>query len=166
VKSFMLVLILITGVFHQLGAQWPSTVTGGVRVQVRLPEVQYQFAGRRGHMVRGRVASLTSDTLYLAVTDSLGPLPIPRRMIERLEFSRGVPSRLASAARRGLISAAAFSLLSVWLNEVEDESDQTSTGTAALIGGGVGLVFGGFFGALYPTERWKHVRLEDDSSAR
>lgn len=163
-RSFTLVLFLITGVFHQLAAQRRPALTSGARVQVRLPEVQYQFVGQRGQMVRGRVASLTSDTLYLAVTDSLGPLPIPRRMIERIEVSRGVPSRLASAARRGLISAAGFALLSVLLNEVEDESDKTSTGTAALIGGGFGLVFGGVFGALYPTERWKHVRLEDDST--
>lgn len=163
-RSFTLVLFLITGVFHQLAAQRRPALSSGARVQVRLPEVQYQFVGQRGQMVRGRVASLTSDTLYLAVTDSLGPLPIPRRMIERIEVSRGVPSRLASAARRGLISAAGFALLSVLLNEVEDESDKTSTGTAALIGGGFGLVFGGVFGALYPTERWKHVRLEDDST--
>lgn len=163
-RSFTLVLFLITGVFHQLAAQRRPALSSGARVQVRLPEVQYQFVGQRGQMVRGRVASLTSDTLYLAVTDSLGPLPIPRRMIERIEVSRGVPSRLASAARRGLISAAGFALFSVLLNEVEDESDKTSTGTAALIGGGFGLVFGGVFGALYPTERWKHVRLEDDST--
>jgi hypothetical protein len=87
-------------------------------------------------------------------------------MIERLEYSRGVPSRFASGARRGLISAAAFALQPVWLNEVEDEADQTSTGTAALVGGGVGLVLGSALGALYPNERWKHVRLENHSSAR
>jgi hypothetical protein len=162
-RSFTLVLTLITGVFHQVGAQWPSAVISGARVQVRLPEVQYQYGGRRGHMVRGRVTSLTSDTLYLAVTDSLGPLPIPRHMIERLESSRGVPSRLASAARRGLLAGAAFSLFSIVLNEVGDESDHVDTGTAALIGGGVGLALGGTLGAIYPTERWKHVRLQDDS---
>ena len=160
----MVILILIIGVFHQLGAQWPPSVTSGARVQVRLPEVQYQFGGHRGHLLRGRVTSLTSDTLYLAVTDSLGPLPIPRRLIERLEFSRGVPSRLASAARRGLIAAAGFALLSVAMNEIEDEPDRVSTGTAALIGGGVGLVFGGTLGAIYPNERWKRVRLEDSTN--
>jgi hypothetical protein len=164
VKSFTLVLILITGVFHQLGAQWPPSVTSGARVQVRLPEVQYQVGSRRGHLIRGRVTSLTSDTLYVAVTDSLGPLPIPRRMIERLELSRGVPSRFASAARRGLIAAAGFALLSIAINEIDDEPDQVDTGTAALIGGSVGLVVGGALGAIYPNERWKRVRLEDSTN--
>jgi hypothetical protein len=97
-RSFTLALTLITGVVPLLGAQWPSALTSGARVQVRLPEVQYQYGGRRGHMLRGRVTSLSADTLYLAVTDSLGPLPIPRQMIERLEFSAEFPR--ASRARR------------------------------------------------------------------
>jgi len=29
---------------------------------------------RSGHLVRGTLVRLTADTLYLAVTDSLGPL--------------------------------------------------------------------------------------------
>ena len=154
------VVILIIGVSQYLDAQWPPSVSSGARVQVCLPEVQYQLGGRRGHLVRGRVTSLTTDTLYLAVTDSLGPLAIPRQMIERLEFSRGVPSRLASALRRGLISAAATSLLLVVLNEFDEEQNRGSTGSAALIGAVGGFVAGGVAGAIYPTERWKHVRLE------
>jgi hypothetical protein len=154
-----LILILAATAGTRVSAQWPSGVTSGARVQVRLPEVQYQFAGTRGQLLRGRIANLTPDTLYLSVTDSLGPLPIPRRIIERLQLSRGVPSRLGNALRSGLISAAGTALISVALNEVEDEPNRTDAGTAALIGAGVGFTVGGILGAVFPTERWKRVRM-------
>jgi hypothetical protein len=44
------------------------------------------FDGRRGHLIRGQIMALTPDTLYLAVTDSLGPLAVPRRLIEHLDL--------------------------------------------------------------------------------
>jgi hypothetical protein len=158
-RALSVVLVTLAAAFQQVAAQWPSDVTAGARVQVRLPEVQYQFGGRRGHYIRGRVTALTPDTLYLAITDSLAPLPVPRRLIERLEYSRGVPSRLESGARRGLITGVVYAgLMALWY-EVDDDSG-VSTGTAALVGGGVGLVTGGIFGAILPIERWKRVRLE------
>ena len=164
-RTLIPIIILVIGVCRSLVGQWPSSINGGARVQVRLPEVQYQFGGRRGHLLRGKVAALVADTLYLAITDSLSPLPIPRRMIERLEYSRGVPSRGASALRRGLISAVGGSLVLVLWNELGDDNDRVSTGTAALMGGGAGLVAGGVQGALFPRERWKRVRLEEGSAA-
>lgn len=142
-----------------LSAQWPASITPGTRVRVRLPEVQYQAENRRGHLLRGRVTALAPDTLYLAVTDSLGPLAVPRTLVERLDISRGVPSRGASALRRGLLAGAGTALLTVLLNEMDDASDRTSTGTAALVGAGIGLSFGGLMGALYPRERWASVRV-------
>jgi hypothetical protein len=142
-----------------LSAQWPASITPGTRVRVRLPEVQYQADSRRGLLLRGRVTALAPDTLYLAVTDSLGPLAVPRTLVEHLDISRGVPSRATSALRRGLLAGAGTALLLVLFNEMEDASDRTSTGTAALVGAGVGVSFGALFGALYPRERWASVRV-------
>ena len=160
-RFLLQLLLLILGVAQYLEAQWPSTISSGARVQLRLPEVQYQY-GRRGHLLRGKVTALTGDTLYLAITDSLSPVPVPRRMIQRLEYSRGVPSRGASALRRGLLSAVGSALFLVVWNELDGDEDRISTGEAALIGGGVGLVTGGITGALFPSERWKRVRLQHD----
>src|SRR5688500_8181023 len=84
-------------------AQWPSDLVAGTRVRVEVPEQQYQADSRRGHRLRGRVTALAPDTLYLAVTDSLGPLAIPRTLVQRLDLSRGVPSRGMSALRRGIL---------------------------------------------------------------
>ena len=140
-------------------AQWPREIVTGTRVQAQLPEAQFQPVGRRGHLLRGRVAGLAADTVYLAVTDSVGRLAIPRHLIERLEYSRGVPSRAASALTQGVRTGAAMALLLVVWNALEEEPDRTSTGTAALVGGGVGIVLGGVVGALRPQERWQRVRL-------
>jgi hypothetical protein len=141
---------------ESLTAQWPAQIVPGARVRARLPETQYQRGGGRGHLLRGRVTGLTSDTLYLAITDSVGPLAVPRHLIQRLDYSRGVPSRLESGLIRGLISGASLALAMVFL---DDESDGTSTETAALVGGIVGFAAGGALGAIFPTERWKSVRL-------
>jgi hypothetical protein len=125
---------------------------------VRLPEVEYQETVRRGHLLRGRVTGLAPDTLYLAITDSLGPLAVPRSLIQRLDLSRGVPSRGASALRQGVISGALTALMVALLNESDDGSSW-DTGEAALIGGGIGFGTGAMFGAIFPRERWKSARL-------
>jgi hypothetical protein len=161
-RSLSLSFLLILSASQDLASQWPSRVSTGARVQVRLPEIQYQFSGWRGHSLRGKVTALSADTLYLAVTDSLTPLPIPRRFIERLEYSRGVPSRGSSALRQGLISGVSTAILFLLLNEIDD--DGTSAGDAALIGGGIGLTLGGISGALWPKERWKRIKLENRTS--
>lgn len=140
-------------------AQWPAGVSAGARVQVRLPEIQFQASARRGHLIRGRITALTPDTLYLAVTDSVGPLPLPRSLIQRLELSRGVPSRGASALRQGLLSGAITAAMLALFEGINDEPDGIDAGEAALIGGGVGLVSGAVIGAIFPRERWKSATM-------
>jgi hypothetical protein len=76
-RSLTLVLALGVGPIAALEAQWPAEIAPGVRVRARLPEAQYQEDGRRGLLLRGRVMALTSDTLYLAVTEASGPSPSP-----------------------------------------------------------------------------------------
>jgi hypothetical protein len=93
------------------------------------------------------------------VTDSVGPLAIPRSLIQRLDHSSGVPSRTTSALLRGARDGAAFALLMVLLNEMDEDPD-LSTGEAALAGGGIGFALGAVIGALRPVERWRRVRLE------
>jgi hypothetical protein len=143
-------------------AQWPSELAPGARVQVQLPEHQYQSDARRGQLVRGRVAEVTADTLYLAVTDSLGPLAIPRPLVQRVDLSRGVPSRGVSAIRRGLVAGAGLALLSWGIASLDDDADE---GEAALIGGAIGLGTGALFGALFPRERWKKLKLTTVTSS-
>jgi hypothetical protein len=153
--SIPVVLIALAGWTVSLAAQWPPEVSPGTRVQVRLPEAQYQV-GPRGQLLRGRVTSLVEDTLYLAVADSVGPLAIPRSFVQKLEISRGASSRGISALVRGLMGgafgAATFYLVTVISPNGGDAGD------AALMGGAIGLGLGGLSGALWPQERWKRVR--------
>ena len=158
-RGVKLLLLLSHAPLAAATGQWPAEIVPGTRVQARLPEAQLQVGARRGHLLRGQVAGLATDTLYLAVTDSLGPVAIPRNLIERLDYSRGVPSRATSALTRGLRAGAVTALFLVLWNELDDASDRTSTGTAALVGGAVGFATGALVGGLYPQERWRRVRL-------
>jgi hypothetical protein len=157
--------LLLAGQFTGVVAQWPGEISPGSRVRVRLPETQYQFDGKRGHFLRGRVTALSPDTLYLAVTDSVGTLAIPRGLIDHLALSRGVPSRAESALKRGLLSGVLTALLAAGFAELDDNSSW-DTGTGALVGGAVGLGTGVIFGAIYPRERWKSLDLRKGSDLR
>ena len=156
--NWMIVALGTLAAAQSLEAQWPARIVPGARVRARLPEMQYQQGNQRGHLLRGRVSRLSADTLYLAITDSVGPLAIPRHLIQRLDYSRGVPSRLSSALTRGLVSGAVLAgVLALW-NELEEDPG-TSTGDAALIGAAVGFGTGAIAGAIFPIERWKSVKL-------
>jgi hypothetical protein len=138
-------------------AQWPSEMVRGARVQVQVPERQYQFDVHRGQMLRGKVATITADTLYLAVGDSIGPLAIPRGLVQHAYVSRGVPSGSESAIRRGIGGAIGGALVGWAVGALDDDIDN---GDAALIGGTIGLGTGALFGALFPQERWKRMKWE------
>lgn len=138
-------------------AQWPSGMVPGARVQVQVPERQYQFNAHRGQMLRGKVTTISPDTLYLAVGDSIGPLAIPRRLIQHAYLSRGVPSTGESAIRRGIGGAIGGALIGWGIGALDDDIDD---GDAALIGGAIGLGTGALFGALFPQERWKRMKWE------
>lgn len=152
-----LALVLTLCPVARANSQWPPEVAAGARVQVRLPEAEFQPKAR-GQLLRGRVVRLAQDSLYLAVTDSVGPLAIPRSLIERLEYSRGVPSRPTSALIQGLRTGVAYALVVGLVNELYDDSD-LSFGEAALLGGGIGVAIGAVVGAIRPEERWRRVRL-------
>ncbi|MCI0460983.1 MAG: hypothetical protein L0Z62_28890 [Gemmataceae bacterium] len=83
-----------------------------------------------------------------------------RTLIQRLDLSRGVPSRGRSALQRGVVSGVAGALTGLLLSGINDEPDGLDAGEAALAWGGVSLALGSVFGALYPRERWRRERLE------
>jgi hypothetical protein len=65
-----------------------------------------------------------------------------------------------SALRRGILVGAGCALVGLAITGLDDEPDGTDAEEAALIGGAVGFGTGALFGALFPHERWKRVRLE------
>lgn len=139
-------------------AQWSPDLRAGARVRLRLPETEYQDMGHRGQRIRGTVAHLAPDTLFLRLGDSVGTVAIPRALIRRLDVSRGVPSRVSSAIRTGVIWGIVVGVTTALYPESEPTS--LSHTEQAAIGAGVGLSIGAVFGAIYPIERWKRLRLE------
>jgi hypothetical protein len=154
----LLPLFAILCPFADAAAQWPSELRPDVRIQVTVPEAQYQHQEPRGLRLRGRLAQLSADTLYLRVADSLSPLAIPRGWIRHVAISRGVPTRVASAARQGFLWGAIGALEFAGIFAIANSSD-LSAGEAALVGGGLGLALGSTFGALYPAERWHRLQI-------
>jgi len=153
-----LIALLLVPLSTRVWAQWSPDLRTGSRVRLRLPEREFQFMGPRGQSIRGTVAQLAPDTLYLRLGDSVGTVAIPRTLVRRLDLSRGVPSRISSAARTGVVWGVVYAIVAALY--VDHSSSSLSDTERATIGGGVGLTLGAVFGAIYPVERWKHLHLE------
>lgn len=158
ILQFAIVALFTLTLSTPLCAQWSPDLRAGARVRVRLPEREYQYMGPRGQSVRGTVVLLAPDTLFLRLGDSVGTVAIPRTHIRRLDVSRGIPSRVASAAGTGLFWGLALGLATALYPQREPAT--LSHWEEVAIGAGAGLAIGAVFGAIYPVERWKHVRLE------
>lgn len=154
-------LALLAGSPGALAAQFPADVNVGTRIRVWLPEPRRQAEGPlRRQLLRGTVASFTSDTLRLAVPGAIGTLDIPRSSVRRIEVSRGL-SRPASAFERAVGGAIAGAVTYALMNDPRRRggphyhTDWRAAGVGASWGAGFGAV-GGF---LWPSERWRRVRM-------
>ena len=142
-------------------AQFPARVQPGVRVRAWLPEGSLQEHGPwRRQLLRATVSSLTGDTLRLVVPGTQGTLSVPRADLRRLDVSLGT-SRAASMFER----AATFALSAAIWAAVENDPNSTEwphynrTWRAAGEGAKWGAIAGAVVGFVFPTERWRRVRL-------
>jgi hypothetical protein len=145
---------LALAVVRPLTAQFPTDVAVGSRVRVVLPDTLRQNWGPRVQWLQGGVAGISNDTLYLRVHGTPSTLAIPRSSIRRLDRSRGVASPGESAIRGALFGAFWLGVLSL-TGEGSDAAWDDDLAAKAAIGAGIGFVFG----AIFPSERWRRVRL-------
>ena len=143
-------LMLVTA--RPVAAQFPTDVAVGSRVRVMLPDSVRQAWGPRVQWVHGGVEALATDTLYLRVHATASPLAVPRASIKRMERSIGVPPRLESAVRGALAGAFWLGLFSL-AGQDSFWNDKVTEGVVA------GALIGFSFGAIFPTERWRRIRL-------
>jgi hypothetical protein len=143
-----------------LAAQLPAEISVRTRVRVVLPDsVRQEWGPPRQQWLRGEVTALSGDTLYLQLQGAAAPLPIRRAAIKRIDRSLGVPSRPESALRGALTWA--FWGGVYWAAIRQTDRDRTwgrfgdDLAEGAAIGAGVGFVLG----AIFPSERWRRVRL-------
>jgi hypothetical protein len=143
-----------------LAAQFPPDVAVGTRVRVVLPDSLRQTWGPREQWLRGEVTALTADTLYVRLQGAAAPVPIRRTAIKRIDRSLGVPSRPESAVR-GAVGWAFWGAIYLATARKVADDDRTwrrfgdDLAEGAAIGAGVGFVLG----AIFPSERWRRVRL-------
>jgi len=146
-------------------AQFPADVQRGQRVRVWLPESYPQMnSPAHRQLMRGIVDDVAADTLRLSVPGAVGSLAIPRASIRRLDLSRGKPSRIASMLERGIGGAIVTGLVFAATNAIYTSNDNFATQydsnwDAALAGAAWGGGLGAAIGLVWPTERWRRLRL-------
>ena len=154
-----LLLALAPAVAH---AQLTDQVAVGARVRVWVPEPWLQDGGPwKRQQLRGTVTAVGSDTLQLSIPGTEGTVAVARGSIRRLDVSRGRPSRVASAFERAfggaIVGAAAAALRN------DPDSDQWPNSSSDWRAAGQGAIYGAAFGAaiglIFPTERWRRIKL-------
>jgi hypothetical protein len=160
-RTLILAAALAATVAAAPAAAQSDPVQPGQRVMLvltRQPEVEGH--ARWGETLSGTVVEASADSLTLQVHPGTGPIRVARSVVVRTYVSRGVPSRARSAALWAAGGAVSGAIMA-WVAPPRDNHlfANKSTGQAALIGAGVGATTGVVFGALYPAERWKRVRM-------
>ena len=133
----------------------------GDRIRIAIPERQPQDEGPalRRLVLRGQLTGVEADTLFLRPSGTVGEIGIARASAISIHRSRGVRSRAASAARSGLVTEIAGSLIAgVSYRKPAQTYGVTNRGEAFALGAGIGALTGLVFGALLPTERWERNR--------
>ena len=159
-KAARLVVALVLLAPSLAAAQFPTTVQPGARVLVWLPDAYRQHDGPwHRQLLRGNVESVAGDTLRLTVPGATGSLVIARPEIRHLDLSLGV-SRGASLAERAVEGAFSGAITTVLINETWPGGRYYHrTWRAAGAGAQWGAIVGGVLGFVFPSERWRSVRL-------
>jgi hypothetical protein len=142
-----------------LAAQFPPDVAVGARVRVALPDSLRQAWAPREQWLRGEVTTLAGDTLYLRLQGAAAPVPIRRAAIKRIDRSLGVPSRAESALRGAVAWAVWFGLNWATIRHADGDGSWRRFGDDLVEGAAYGAGAGFILGAIFPTERWRRVRL-------
>jgi hypothetical protein len=160
----MWILLLVASVAlaaaRPIAAQFPADVAVGSRVRVVVPDSLRQASGPwRQQWLRGDVAALAGDTLYLQLQGAAAPVPIRRAAMRRIDRSLGMPTPAESALRNAVGWAFLGAVLGLTTGWPEGDLDTRSTGDAVGLGAAWGAGVGFILGALFPSERWRRVRL-------
>jgi hypothetical protein len=160
-RILVLATSLVLAATQPLAAQFPTAIAVGSRVRVVVADSVRQQWAPSTQWLRGEVAGLSRDTLYLRMPNTEAPVPIRQSVIRRLDRSLGVPSRPESALR-GAIGGAFWGAIFLGLVQgvddgsgVADQGFWEDIGEGAAFGAGIGFVLG----TIFPTERWRRIRL-------
>jgi hypothetical protein len=156
----LVVASLVLTTAHPVAAQFPTDAAVGSRVRVVVADSVRQQWAPSTQWLRGDIAAMSADVLYLQLPNTEAPVPIRHSAIRRLDRSLGVPRRPESALR-GAIAGAFWGAIALGLSQSVDDGGFNGSGfwdnvgQAAAIGAGAGFVLG----AMFPNERWRRIRL-------
>jgi hypothetical protein len=141
-------------------AQVRDSIPPGTRVRLWLfPPPEGSEGAVETLRLQGTLRTYSADSLTLALHPGVAPLTLSWPVVRRLDRSRGMPSRLESGLRWGLISAAVGMVEFVLLEHTDEERTFQSTDKALLWGGVTGASFGFILGVWHPQERWTRVHF-------
>jgi len=161
VLSVVLMLAAVSGpALAQTDAASELRVGDKVRLRARHGE---------GRWWVGTVTALSPDTLWMQRGNSPNTLGFAFATTGELEVSRGKKPNFAPGLLYGaLVGAAFFGTVGLLSGDDSDASPgepmiewEDNAFVAAAVGGVVGAVLGGFFGALSHGDRWQAVPLDE-----
>lgn len=160
-RSILLALALLGVHAFTAAAQFPGAVAPGARVRLVVPDTVRQAPlAPRQQVLIGTVVGVGQDSLQLEMPYLSGTLMVPRQNVRELSVSLGVPSRTESALREGLQVALLSALVFVATDDGNERFGE-NLGERAAVGAGVGFGVGAMLGAVWPSERWRRLRLRD-----
>lgn len=142
--------------------QFASAVAEGVRVRASVTDaMRQQSMAPKQALIYGTVARTSNDSLYLQLPNTTGTVAIDRLQIKRLAVSRGMQSPVESAIVKGIGSAIGFAATSWirWQLTPREDRGRNSAAEAAATSAAYGFGVGAIIGVIWPTEKWKRVRL-------
>lgn len=130
-----------------------------VRISIREQPNRSESPLSRRQVLRGDVAQLRNDTLFLRPAQNTGELPITFSAITSVHRSKGTPSRWANGLAKGAGAAIVGAVyLGITYSQTRDYG-VINRGEAIALGAGAGFVTGMTFGVLFPVERWQPAVL-------
>lgn len=140
-------------------AQDRGSARVGDRVRISAPESGYET-------IVGRVVGTDLQQIRIRVARTEGLYYIPRTQIVELEVSS---SRRRHALGGAVVGGLNGILLGIGLAGRRvaenaagtEESFRATTAQGAMMGGGAGMLIGGFAGFLYQTDDWRRAPIED-----
>lgn len=144
------------------GTTWPPPVAAGTRVRLALGRAGAcpdHFA-ERWCRIAGEVVAVTPDSVYLRVHPAMGPAPVARAAVRRLEVSRGRSQwrTVLELATKGTLWGA---LGGNAMHDFRVGNFASRTRLDAIrVGAALGAATGAYLGLFERREHWRRVEWQ------
>ncbi len=148
--STLAIVTALSPLAGELHAQTPDTSVAGQRIKLVLAADTVQ--GHPRQMLFGRLERKTADSLGIDLGAGIPTLAVPRRTVDAIFVSRGVPTRKQSATGGAIGGAVVGAGIGLLLMLVTDANFLDLLGHVTF-----DAAAGAAVGALMPQESWRRV---------